>query len=165
MLRAEGTELVVFRLTNSVGAPAHPAVDRWTLVTNDLCRQGVETGELRLMSSGVQWRDFIAVEDVCSIIYEATLGGPKRLPPGTYNLASGQPSTIRDLAGLVQDAFERLTGERPPLLAPAPETARPKPYQVSVDRIRSHGLEASTTLAAAVDETARFCIEHQEELR
>jgi UDP-glucose 4-epimerase len=165
MLRAEGTELVVFRLTNSVGAPAHPAVDRWTLVTNDLCRQGVTTGELRLNSSGVQWRDFIAVEDVCSIIGHATASGPQRLPAGTYNLGSGRPSTIRHLAGLVQDSFERRTGLRPPLFAPEPETTRPKPYEVSVDRIRRHGLEPSTPLVAAVDETVQFCIEHKEELR
>ena len=39
-LSRKGIEVVVLRLTNSMGAPAHPAVDRWTLVANDLCRQG-----------------------------------------------------------------------------------------------------------------------------
>jgi UDP-glucose 4-epimerase len=165
MLRAEGTDLVVFRLTNSVGAPAHPAVDRWTLVTNDLCRQGALTGELQLTSSGVQWRDFIAVEDVCAIILEATRGGTQRLPAGTYNLGSGRPSTVRDLARLVQDAFERMTGERPPLHALEPEATRPKPYRVSVERLQSHGLRASTPLAVAIDETVQFCLKNQEELR
>jgi UDP-glucose 4-epimerase len=34
-----GYDLVVLRLTNAVGAPSDPAVDRWSLVANDLCRQ------------------------------------------------------------------------------------------------------------------------------
>src|SRR5204862_996025 len=35
--------LTTFRLTNAVGAPADPSVERWTLVANDLCRQAVTT--------------------------------------------------------------------------------------------------------------------------
>ena len=35
----------VLRLSNGIGAPAHPGVDRWTLVVNDLGRQ-VLTGKL-----------------------------------------------------------------------------------------------------------------------
>ena len=38
------TELVVLRLTNSVGAPAAAAVDRWSLVANDLAREGAREG-------------------------------------------------------------------------------------------------------------------------
>ena len=47
------TELVVLRLTNSVGAPADAAVDRWSLVANDLARQGARDGTLTLRSHGV----------------------------------------------------------------------------------------------------------------
>ena len=53
-LAGGAADVVVLRLTNSVGAPVDPAVDRWTLVTNDLCRQGALTGRLELRSSGVQ---------------------------------------------------------------------------------------------------------------
>ena len=44
---ADGPDPVVLRLSNAVGAPAHPDVDRWTLVAADLCRSAVTTGELR----------------------------------------------------------------------------------------------------------------------
>ena len=164
-LRSAGCEVVVFRLTNSVGAPADPAIDRWTLVSNDLCRQGAVQGRLELRSSGVQWRDFVHLRDVHEIVAAACRTGGDRLPAGTYNLGSGSPLTVRELAGLVQDAFERQTGTRPELHAPEPGDERPDPYHVSVERAAAHGLRAQAPVTDAVDETVRFCIEHKEALR
>ena len=163
-LGSRGCGVVVFRLTNSVGAPADAAVDRWTLVSNDLCRQGAVTGALVLRSSGVQWRDFVHLRDVRSIVAAACRDGDRSLPPGTYNLGSGRSMTVRELAELVQDSFERHTGARPELRAPEPGPDRPGPYQVSVERAATHGLRAESAVADAVDETVRFCIEHKEEL-
>ena len=163
-LSTDGMELVVLRLTNSLGAPVHPAVDRWTLVSNDLCRQGALTGTLELRSSGVQWRDFVALADVHAIVAAACRFDPPALPPGTYNLGSGVPMTVRSLAGLVQDAFERQTGRRPKLSAPEPEGRPPRPYTVAVERLAAHGIRAETPVERAVEETVRFCIEHKEAL-
>jgi UDP-glucose 4-epimerase len=163
-LNPSGVDVVVLRLTNSVGAPADPAVDRWTLVANDLCRQGALTGRLELRSSGVQWRDFVALADVRGAIAAACRWEDPVLPAGTYNLGSGKPMTVRDLAGLVQDAFERRTRTRPELRAPEPGPERPEPYHVSVERIESYGFRAETAVEEAVDETVRFCIEHKEAL-
>jgi UDP-glucose 4-epimerase len=159
----ERFELVVLRLTNSVGAPYDPSVDRWTLVANDLCRQGALRGVLELRTPGVQWRDFVALDDVCSIIAAASAPAG-RLPGGTYNLGSGASATVRGLAEMIQDAFERLGGSRPELRAPPLDGQAPKPYRVSVERLASHGLRATTPLADAVEETVRFCLQHREQL-
>ena len=158
----QGLEVVVFRLTNSVGAPAHPDVDRWSLVTNDLCRQAVSDGELRLRSAGVQWRDFVALSDVCRVL--AGCLAPGTLAPGTYNLASGTPHTIRDLAGLVQEAFVAEGWPRPPLVAPDPPPDPPGPYHVSPERLAAAGWRADTPLSEAVAETVRFCLQHRDQL-
>src|SRR5690606_31227899 len=53
--------LVVLRMSNAVGAPARPNLDRWTLVTNDLSRQAVVSGVMTLRTSGLQERDFVAL--------------------------------------------------------------------------------------------------------
>lgn len=163
-LASAGIDVVVLRLTNSLGAPAHPAVDRWTLVANDLCRQGALTGRLVLRSSGVQWRDFVALSDVRAIVAAASRVDEPVLPAGTYNLGSGRSMTIRQLAGLVQDAFEQRTGARPELEAPDPGTEQPEPYRVSVERAAQHGLRAETPVEQAVDESVAFCLEHSDEL-
>src|SRR5581483_2857550 len=111
-----GIDAVTLRLTNGVGAPPDPAVDRWSLVANDLCRQAVTTGRVELRTHGLQWRDFIPLADVLDAIARAA--DPRQLAAGTYNLATGRPRTVRDVAGLVQDAAERQFGARPPLVAP-----------------------------------------------
>lgn len=162
-LVARGIDVVSFRLTNSLGAPADPGVDRWTLVTNDLCRQGATAGRLELRSSGIQWRDFVALRDVREIV-AAACRTDDPLPSGTYNLGSGKPTTVRELAELVQDVFERVAGTRPELSAPEPGPERPEPYRVSVERLATNGLRAEVPLEDAVEETVRFCLEHREAL-
>jgi UDP-glucose 4-epimerase len=154
-------EPVILRLTNTVGAPADVRVDRWSLVANDLARQGARQGTLSLRSSGVQWRDFVPIDDVCVAIGAA---GDGSLAPGTYNLGSGEPTTVLALVHLVQDAFEQHTGRRPPLTAPPPPPEPPGPYRVSVQRIAAQSVTGSRTLGDAVGETVAFCLEHREEL-
>src|SRR5439155_766032 len=111
-------ETVVLRLTNGVGRPSAPEVERWSLVANDVFRQAATTGALRLRTDGMQWRDFVALDDVCRVVAAAL--DPFAVPAGTYNLGSGAALTVRDLAELVQQAVESATGTRPPLSSPAP---------------------------------------------
>ena len=162
LVAERGLEIVVFRLTNSVGAPADPEVKRWSLVANDLCRQAVTTGEMRLRSPGVQWRDFLALGDAIRILSGCL--APGSVAPATYNLALGTSHTVRDLAGLIQDAFESEGWPRPPLIAPEPPPVTPGPYVVSPDRLAGAGWLAEMSLSDAVAETVRFCIEYRDQL-
>jgi len=165
VLRASGPpEAVVLRLTNSVGAPATPAVDRWSLVANDLCRQAALTGRLVLRSDGRQWRDFVALSDVCRIVGD--LCQPGVLPHGTYNLGSGVPMTILEMATVVQEVVERTTGRRPDLVVPDGATGPDPgpPPCVAVDRLELAGWTAKSPVGDAIAETLRFCYEHRLEL-
>lgn len=156
-------ETVVLRLTNAVGAPADPSVDRWTLVANDLSRQAVLDRKMVLHSAGQQWRDFIVLDDACRL----TLGSldRSRVAAGTYNLASGRSDTIRKLAELVRDRVEHRCDYRPELVAPAPEGEPDQPYRVDPDRLGALGLRAERTLTDGVDEILEHCIRHEGRLR
>ena len=160
-LEPRGVDVVVLRLTNAVGAPADVGVDRWTLVTNDLCRQAVTTGTLTLRSSGQQHRDFVAVSDIEDIVVAAADGA---VPSGTYNVGSGSPVTIRELAHLVQERFEALSGQRPALDAPPPTGPPDEPYRVDLARLHATGFRPTTPLVDAVDETVAFCLGEKDEL-
>jgi len=151
-----GVEVAVLRLSNAVGAPSDPAVDRWTLVAADLCREAIRHNTLTLRSTGQQWRDFVSLADVCD-----TLAGAATAPEplsGTFNLASGTPTTVRGLATLIAERFEACTGDRPELRAPEPEGPDPVPYVVDTDRLAATGWLLDTPLASAVDELIDFCL-------
>lgn len=162
LVAASGCEAVILRLTNGVGAPVAPSVDRWSLVANDLCRQAALDGRLQLRSPGTQWRDFVALQDVCRVLTAFAAGD--ELSPGTYLVGSGSPMTVRDLARLVADAVEAETGTRPPLEAPPPEGRPPSPWRVDVDRLTGMGLRPITPIESAVTETVRFCLRNREAL-
>jgi UDP-glucose 4-epimerase len=165
LIAATGVETVVLRLSNAVGAPAAIDVDRWTLVATDLCRQAVTTGRLVLRTDGSQRRDFVGLADVCDVI--AACCEPAAVPAGTYNLASGRPTTVLALAEQVASAFERRTGTRPPVVRGSePAEAHRAADAIDVDRLTALGLApAPAGLAAGVDELVAFCLEHEEELR
>jgi UDP-glucose 4-epimerase len=155
-LVADGPDPVVLRLSNAVGAPAHPEVDRWTLVAADLCRSAATTGALELRSTGQQWRDFIGLADVVRAIARST--DPAAVPSGTNNLVSGRSTTVRSLAELVQDRFEARTGTRPPLHAPTAIEPGPAAYHLLPDRLAAHGLVAGQPLAESIDEIIELCL-------
>jgi UDP-glucose 4-epimerase len=156
------TDLVVFRLTNAVGAPADVSVDRWSLLANDLCRQAITTGRVELRTHGAQWRDFVAMADVGRIIGSAVgLARPASVPSGTYNLGSGHSMRVRALAELVQTVCEETTGRRPSLAAPALPASPPDAYTVSIARLTGLGLTPTTPIRCAVEETVEFCRQHK----
>jgi UDP-glucose 4-epimerase len=152
-------DVVVLRLTNAVGAPAHPEIDRWTLVANDLCRQAVVDHQIVLRTSGIQHRDFVDLGDACRVIAKAAI--PEGVvPPGTLNLGSGEPMTVRALADCVQRETERASGLRPPIEAPPPEGPSHAPPVVDVERIRALGLAPTTPIEESVRRIVEFCRTH-----
>lgn len=160
-------EVVILRLTNAVGPPLDCRIDRWSLITNDLCRQATLTGEMRLRTPGLQWRDFIPLSRVCSVITAAchTAGsGSELLPPGTYNVASGEAITVRDLAGKVRHAFQHETGVDVPLLHPSTGDLADESFQVSTSALHRYLPLTGDSLDRAVTDTVRFCLSRREEL-
>ncbi len=160
---SSGCPTMIFRLTNAVGAPARPEVRRWSLVANELCREGALDGRLTLRTAGVQWRDFIALSDVVTTL--TSLASPASFQPGLYNLASGSSVTIRDLAAVIQESFVGFGQPRPALLAPPPPSDPPGPCRIDIGRLKGLGMFPTTTLRQAVDETVKFCLDHRAALR
>ena len=164
LLAGAGVETVVLRLSNAVGAPRAVEVDRWTLVAADLCRQAVTTGQLVLRTDGSQRRDFVALADVCATV--AACVDRSRVPAGTYNLASGTPTTVLAVSEVVADAFERLDGRRPEVVPGLePGGAHRAADTIDVARLSALGLQPRADGArAGVEELVAFCLEHREEL-
>lgn len=147
-------DVVVLRLSNSVGAPADRRVDRWTLVANELCAAAASGGPLVLRSSGHQSRDFVDLAVVCDAIARTAQG---EVPAGTYNLASGVSTSVIDLARAVAAAAERVVGRRPEIVAPEHTGPAPAADVVDVSALSAHLGTPRSSIAAALEETVELC--------
>ena len=151
-----GVDLVVLRLTNSVGPPVDREVDRWTLVANELCRQAASGGPLVLRSSGHQWRDFVDLSEVVRVIAAAVQGS---VPPGTYNLGAGRSRTIRSIADRIAELASGILGRDVRVEAPAHEGPEPEPVQVDVSLLAAHVSPPHPDIDAALRSTIELCLE------
>lgn len=107
------------RLSNSLGAPVHPAVNTWMLIANDLCKQAVTQGKIELKSSGEQLRNFVAISEIERFLL-AALKMPE-LPQGIFNFGSPYTISIWNLAQLIQKKAEKILGQKIPLTRPEPK--------------------------------------------
>ncbi|SVD64562.1 uncharacterized protein METZ01_LOCUS417416, partial [marine metagenome] len=78
----------IFRCSNTFGAPYFENEKCWKLVVNDLCRSAFQNGKLIINSSGQDYRNFIAVDDVVQTLHHLLEINNKRCIHDIYNLGS-----------------------------------------------------------------------------
>jgi UDP-glucose 4-epimerase len=153
--RIEG---IILRLSNAVGAPADPRVDAWMLIANDLCRQAATNARIVLNSSGLAWRNFIAMADVVAALRHGLAMPAAMLGNGLFHLGSPQSTRIFDLAGRIAGRAERLWGRNVEIgcAAPAPGEMHP-PLDWCTRKFTASGWSAGNGLDAEIDATLQLC--------
>lgn len=150
---------IVVRLSNSFGAPAHPVVDRWTLLVNDLCRQAVTTGRLTLRSAGLQRRDFVTLTDVGRAIAHLVNLPRESTGDGIFNLGGAWAPTVMEMASLVAARTGVVLGFPVEIKRPEPapaETSQPLDYRI--DKLLATGFRLAGNPEAEIDATVAFCV-------
>lgn len=156
----KGLKGVVLRLSNALGSPAHPAVNRWSLVVNDLCRQVASHGAIQLRSSGRQMRDFITITDVCSATRHIIGLTDKALGNGIYNLGGENSLRIIEVAEIIARRSQALLGFTPPIRTLPTDAEEDNPLEYSIDKIKKTGFTLKGNLESSIDETLLFCKNH-----
>lgn len=152
---------VIFRLSNAYGAPVDPAVKRWTLLVNDLARQAVLDGRLRLRSDGLQARDFVGLRQVCAAVHWSLQDRPRGAEAAILNLGSGVSETVYDMAQRVSRRARLLWPGEFPVLRPAPTPdATAPPFCLDISRLADAGFAVSSEPDVEIDELLRFCHDH-----
>ncbi len=104
---------IVVRLSNSIGAPIHPGVNRWTLLVNDICKQIAISKEIRLKTSGTQLRNFITMNDLCRAInHFCSINEIDKAFP-VYNLGGPSNMSINEIVNMVVNLCNRKFGFTP----------------------------------------------------
>jgi len=149
---------IVLRLSNAFGVPVDPQVDCWMLLVNDLCRQAVTTGQLVLVSTGLQRRDFLSLAEVCRAISHVLRSSRDGLGASLLNVGGGRSQTIWDQACVIQARCEAVLGFRPELRRVAPGA-----HEISadldfrIDALTSAGFNLQESAINEVDQLLVFC--------
>jgi len=152
---------VVIRLSNGYGVPVHPTVNCWMLLVNSLCRQVVETGQLRLSSDGSQVRDFISMQEICAVVdflacrtsLRTNIGGA-----GPVNVGSRTPRTVLEMADVVQARCKTTLGLATELVVKRNPDTPPSPrFDFRLQRLLSLGYKFVHDPTDEIDDLLRYC--------
>lgn len=152
--RIEGA---VLRLSNAVGAPAAPGADAWMLIANDLCRSAVLDGRVVLKSSGLAWRNFIAMADAATAFTHCLTMPAAVLGDGLFHLGGARSIRILDLAERIA-ARAGLAGVDHADPAPG-ETHAVLDWHIT--KLITTGWRPADDLEAEIDATLAFCRAHE----
>ncbi len=146
--RESGASLTVLRSHNVYG-PRMPRDTPYAGVAS-IFRSALEAGRApRVFEDGAQLRDFVHVRDVARANVLALDGGE----PGTYNVASGAPRSVGDMARALADAAG--PGAPRPLVTGDFRLGDVRHVFAATDRARERlGFEAKVPFAAGVAEFA-----------
>jgi len=153
-------EGVVLRLSNGIGAPAWPTVDRWTLIGNEFCRQAIREGRIALHTTGLQWRDFILLRDFTAALRHVIGLPAAALGDGLFNLGGRLPLRIIDVAEIVGQRAREMFGKDIAITrAPAATDESWPEIDYSIERIAATGFVPSprAALDAEIDATLAVC--------
>ncbi len=149
-------EAVVLRLSNGFGAPERADVDRWTLLTNDLCRQAAVTRRMIMRSSGNDERDFITLADTARAIDHFLRLERASLGDGLFNVGSGRSVHVIEVVELIAQRCEAILGFRPEIVRPAAQTAVTR-LDYRIDKLLSTGFSPVAEMQFEIDATLRLC--------
>jgi UDP-glucose 4-epimerase len=153
-----GLRGMVLRLSNALGAPAHPHMTQWRLVANDICRQAVTTGKIVLRSSGLQHRDFIALSDVGRAVRHLLTLPISQCDDGLFNLGRETSMRILDIAEMVAERCMAKLGFRPSIQRAEPAVGEQcAELHYSMAKLRATGFALRGSLVDEIDATLDLC--------
>jgi UDP-glucose 4-epimerase len=149
---------IVLRLSNSLGAPADPSVNAWMLIANDFCRQAATTKRIALKSSGLAWRNFIAMADTVAAVRHALTMPFGLLSDGLFHLGGPESLRICDLALRIAGRADKIFDQSTKVERTSQETAEVPPMlDWRIDKFTSTGWRPIKPLDEEIDSTLKMC--------
>jgi len=149
---------LVMRLSNSFGAPAHPDVNRWSLLVNDLCKQAVMTKKLKLHSLGLQRRDFVTLTDVSNAIIHIINLPKNDVGDGIFNVGGAWSPTIYEITQLIATRCEKVLGFNPEIIRPEPVgNEQDQKLDYKIEKLKLTGFNLSDNYEEEIDNTLLLC--------
>lgn len=113
--RNSDTDVITARISNSYGAPIFPENNCWWLVINDLCKSAFIHGQIKLLSDGSSYRDFIHGNDLCHGVELLINYENKSDKNNKFHISSGNTHSILELAEKIQSIYKNRYGQSLPI--------------------------------------------------
>lgn len=135
--RQQKVACVAVRPSNVYGRILTQAFNRWSLVPGCFCKEALEAGTVTIKSSGLQMRNFVNLENLSRGIDAILQNFPKQFE--SYNLASSQGLTMKQMARIVKDVCERELNKKITINITGNEPAKTNHFNISLEKLKSIG--------------------------
>jgi len=154
-------EGVVLRLSNAFGYPISLQVNCHHLLVNDLCNQVIKGQKIQLQSSGMQYRNFISINEVVGIIRYFLLLPAELLLDGLFNVGTDQNITVKEMATLVAKRGSMLFGKEYQVITKIEQTLDDS-FQLNyvVEKLKRTGYAFNNLIIKEIDEILFFYRSH-----
>jgi UDP-glucose 4-epimerase len=131
----------IIRCSNTFGAPYFENEKCWKLLVNDLCRSAFQNGKFTINSSGQDYRNFIAADDVVRAIHFLLEIKNEGRVNHIFNLGSSDTVRIIDIARRIQKELKNSFDYDCPIIKnnPSKEMDKLKHFILSTVNIRQLG--------------------------
>jgi len=154
---------IILRLSNAFGAPMHKSVNCWMLLVNDLCKQAVQTQKVMvprivLRTSGLQRRNFIAMESVSRAVLHFLSFQNSHLETNLYNVGGASTSSVLEMARCIQARCDFVLGFEPELIVDAPkEIEQVYDFDFRSNRLNKYDFELTSDIDKEIDRLLEYC--------
>lgn len=157
----QAMDTVVLRLSNAFGRPVMKDVNCWMLLVNDLCRQAVVTGELKLQTSGMQMRDFLPISEACRLMGSVVETTGRRMPHSIVNVGASVSMSVLEMAERIRRRCKLTLGFEPTLVIPEVRADAPAAgLNYSTERLQQFKVTLDPNPDAELDDLLQFCQLH-----
>lgn len=151
-------EGIVIRLSNSYGAPINKENNCWMLLVNDLCKQAVTTGKMRINTSGMQRRDFITINDVCRVVEHFLKSKLINENNNLFNVGGKWSPTVWELAIFIQKICKSVLLYEPELSRIEPSLNEfSKDFHYDITKLEKTGFVLSNNREQEISNLLLYC--------
>ena len=141
--RLKNTPNYILRCSNAFGLPLFENEKCWKLLVNNLCKNAFDQGVITINSTGLAYRNFIAVEDVLNAIHYFIKLNDDNNGTEIFNLGGKNTNRVLDIAKIIQEQIKKdfKRDFKIKTLGIKSKDSGLKKFTLVIDKIRNFGID------------------------
>ena len=146
----------IVRLSNGYGYPLSKNINNWLLFANNICKQAIETREIKIKGNSGQYRDFIPISSICNVVKQMI---NSNLPSDIYNLGSGIAVELITFANIIKERLEIITGKKIKIITNN-NNQKYNPFFYKIDKLTKKNCLFKIDHKSEIDQLIDICLKN-----